>query len=91
MPAQPVDLACALGDQVRAVIVQQPDLHGPLVKERGRESLNTLPDNGTSDGPGIDLIRLARLAFASPCLTHHPRGHANDALPCSDQGLLEAP
>ena len=73
------------------MIVQQPDLQGPLVKERGREALDALSDNGAGDGPGVDLIRLAWLALAAPCLTHHPRRDTNDALTRSDQRLLEAP
>ena len=91
MPAQTADLPGALGDEISAMIVQQADLQSTLVKERRGEALNSLSDNSASHGPGVDLIRLTMLAFAAPCLAHHPRRDANNPLTRSDQGLLETP
>jgi hypothetical protein len=39
VPAQPVDLSRALGDEIRAVIGQQPDLKRLLVQIGSREAL----------------------------------------------------
>ncbi len=33
------------------MIAQQPDLHGVLVEERGREALDALTQNGSGDRP----------------------------------------
>jgi hypothetical protein len=60
VPAQPVLMAGALGDEIVAVIGQQPDLERGLVQERHRQLLNALLDRRSGDCDRIDLIRLAR-------------------------------
>ena len=64
MPAHPVHGAGPLGDQIAAVIEQQPDLDRLLVQERDGEPLDTVPDDGAGDRQRVDLIRLARRPFA---------------------------
>jgi hypothetical protein len=62
---QPVDQLCALVDQRFAVIAQQPDLHGVLVEERGRETLDASQRTARAISAGIDLVGLPWLAFAA--------------------------
>jgi hypothetical protein len=66
MPAQPVLNARALGDEVLAVIRQQPDLHRLHVQMRGREALDAVFDDGACDRERVDLIRLAGSALTAP-------------------------
>jgi hypothetical protein len=91
VPAQPVDLPCPLSYEVRAMVDEQPDLHCPLVQERSRETLHSLPQHSTSDRASVDLIRLPRLALPTTGLTHHLRGNPHHTLTSSDQRLLQAP
>jgi hypothetical protein len=90
MPAQPVLCARALANEILAVIAKEPDLHCLVIQIRGRETLNAVPDDGSGDRESVDLIGLARLTLPTPRSTHHPWGHADDALTRSDQSLLEA-
>ena len=66
MPAQPVLHAGALGDEVLAVIRQQPDLHRLLIQMRGRETLDAVFDDGACDRERVDLIGLAGPALPAP-------------------------
>ncbi len=49
MPPQPVLDAGALGDEILAVIGEQPDLERLLVQMGGGEVLNSVLDHGTGD------------------------------------------
>ena len=91
MPAQPVLDAGALGDEILAVIRQQPDLHRLLVQIRGREVLHAVLDDRSGDRERVDLIRLARLALTAPGGAHPMRRDADDPLAGRDQRLLKRP
>jgi len=73
------------------MVVQEANLKRALIKERGREALHALPNDSTRDGSRVDLVRLARLALATPCLTHHPWRDPNNTLTSRDQRLLKTP
>jgi transposase len=88
MPAQPVDRPGALGDQIAAVIEQQPDLHRLLVQIRDWEPLDPVLDHRTRDRKRVDLIGLARLALALARGAHPVR---RDPLARGQQRLLEPP
>ena len=79
----------ALGDEVLAVIGEQPDLHRSLVEVGGGEALHAVLDDGPSDGERVDLVRLAGLALAAPRGAHPLRRHPHDPLAGRDQRLLE--
>src|SRR4051812_20465405 len=72
VPAQAVLRAGALGDEIVAVIGQQPDVHGALIQKRGWEALDSVAQHGAGDGQRVDLIRLAGLAFAAARGAHEP-------------------
>ncbi len=55
VPAQPVDQPRPLGHEDLAVIAQQPDLDGLLVKEGGGELLDTLAQHRTGDRASVGL------------------------------------
>ena len=61
MPSQPVDHPSPLCDQLIAIVLQQADLHRPLIQERDREPLDTLAQRRSRDRGRIDHIRLPRL------------------------------
>jgi hypothetical protein len=86
---QPVDQPCALAHECAAVITQQPDLRSVTVEERCREPLDSLSEHSASDCSGVDLIRLARFAFAATRSTHQLGCDADDALASGDECLLE--
>jgi hypothetical protein len=83
VPAQPVDRPGAFGDQVLAVVDQQPDLPGGLVVLGDREG--GFAQGGAGDGEGVDRVGLAldpdRLAGTG----HQPRRHPHDPFPGSQQ------
>src|SRR5271166_5062518 len=89
MPAQAVDLPCALAHQVGAVIGQESNLKRSFIQKRGREALHALLEDRARYSPGIDLIGLARLALTAPKSAHHLGRNTQNPLACSDQGLLE--
>jgi len=91
MPAQPVLHARALGDEVAAVIAQQPDLHRLLIQIRRRERERAVLDDRSCDRERVDRIRLSGLTLAAPGGTHPMRRHTNDALTSGDKALLKAP
>jgi hypothetical protein len=91
MPAQPVLHPGALGDEILAVIGEQPDLHRALIEVRGGKALHAVLDHRPGDRERVDLIRLARLALPAPGSTHPVRSDADDQLPGRDQRLLEPP
>ena len=64
MPAQPVDRAGALGDELVAIVAEQADLHRLLVEERGREPLDTVSDRGAGDRERVDRDPTSRFALA---------------------------
>jgi hypothetical protein len=73
------------------VIEQQPDLHRLLVQIRDRELLDVVLDDRASDRQRVDLIGLARLAFALARSAHPLRRDPHDPLACCQQRLLEPP
>jgi hypothetical protein len=89
VPAQPADLAGALGNQVRAMIGEQPDLHRTLVEECGRKALYALAQHRSRDSPRIELIGLPRLAFHTSRLAHHLRRDTHHSLANRQQRLLK--
>ena len=89
MPAQPVDRAGALGDEIVTVIEQQPDLHRLLVQIRDRELLDAVLDDRSRDRERVDLIRLARLALPLAGGAHPVRRDPHDPLAGGQQRLLE--
>jgi hypothetical protein len=89
MPAQPVLDPGALGDQVLAVVAEQPDLHRLLVEVGGGKALDAVLDHGPGDRERVDLVRLARLALAAAGGAHPLWRHAHDPLAGRDQRLLE--
>ena len=91
MPPQTVHGPSPLGDEILAVIEQQPDLHRLLVQERDREPLDPILDDRAGDRQRVDLIRLARLALALAGSAHPMRRHAHDPLARGQQRLLKAP
>jgi hypothetical protein len=91
VPAQPVLDPRALGDEVPAVVGQQPDLHRLLVEVGGGEALHAVLDHGPGDRERVDLVRLARLALAAAGGAHPLRRHAHDPLAGRDQRLLQPP
>jgi hypothetical protein len=86
---QPVDQPSALADERVAVISQQPDLRGVVVEEGDREPLDSLSENGAGDCSCVDLVGLARLAFAATRCAHELGCDSHDALACGDECLLE--
>jgi hypothetical protein len=89
VPAQPVLDPRALGDQVLAVVGQQPDLHRPLIEMSDGEALHAVLDHGPGDRQRVDLVRLARLALPTPGGAHPVRCDTHDPLAGRDQRLLE--
>ena len=89
VPAQPVHRAGALGDEIVAVLEQQPDLHRPLVQVRDREPLDTVLDDRSGDGERVDLVRLAWLALALARCAHPVRRHPDNPLARRQQRLLK--
>lgn len=63
MPPQPVHGPRPLGDEIVAMIEQQPNLHRLLVQIRDRELLDTVLDDRAGDRQRVDLVRLAQLAL----------------------------
>src|SRR5215207_7019096 len=91
MPAQPVLHAGALGDEIPAVIADQPDLHRFLIEMGGGEALHPVLDHGAGDRERVDLVRLARLALPAPGGAHPARRYPYDPLAGREQRLLEPP
>jgi hypothetical protein len=89
VPAQPVLDPCALGDQVLAVVGEQPNLHRPLIEVRDGEARHAILDHGPGDRERVDLVRLARLALAAAGCPHPVRRDPHDPLAGRDQRLLE--
>ena len=89
MPPQPVLDASALGDEIAAVIGDQPDLHRLLVQIRRREALHPVLDDSAGDRERVDLVRLARLSLATPRLADPVRRDAHNSLASGDQRLLK--
>ena len=56
VPPQPVDGAGPLGDEIVAVIGDQPDLHRPLVQVRAGEVLDPVLDDRAGDRERVDLV-----------------------------------
>jgi hypothetical protein len=89
VPAQPVLMARALGDEVAAMIGQQPDLERARVQMGRRERLNALPERRARDRRRVDRIGLSRRALAAARLAHQPGRHAHHALAMADQRALQ--
>ena len=89
LPAQPVLGARALGDEIFAMVGEQPDLHRPPVEVGAGEALNSILDHRPGDRERVDLVRLARLSLAAPRGAHPLRRNPDDALASGDQRLLE--
>ncbi len=90
MPAQPVDRASPLGDEIAAMIEQQADLHRLPVQVRDRELLDPVLDDGPGDRERVDLVGLARLALTLAGRAHPLRRDTHDPLAGRQQRLLQA-
>jgi riboflavin biosynthesis pyrimidine reductase len=91
MPPQPVLSAGALGNEIVAVIGDQPDLHRLLVQKRRRKALHAVLDDRARDRERIDLVRLAGLTLPTPRRAHPVRRHPHHSLASGDQSLLKPP
>jgi hypothetical protein len=89
MPAQPVDRASSLDDEIMTVIEQKPDLHRPFIQERDRELADSVLDDRSGDCECVDLVRLPRLALPLARGAHPLRRDAHDPLTGGKQRLLE--
>jgi hypothetical protein len=89
VPAQPIHRAGPLGDEIVAVIEQQPDLHRPLIQVRGRELLDPVAHDRAGDRQRVDLIGLPRPALAFPGRAHAVRRDSHHPLAGRQQRPLE--
>jgi hypothetical protein len=88
VPAQAVLNARALGDEVLAVVDEQPDLATFALETSSREL--GLAQSGSGDGERIDRIRLAALTDRATRPGHQLRRDAHDPLARGKQEALEA-
>ena len=91
MPPQPINRARPVGDEIGAVIEQQPDLHRPLIQVRGREPLDPVSYDRAGDRQRVDLIGLPRPALALAGRPHSMRRDSHHPLTSRQQRLLEPP
>ena len=87
VPAQTVLDSCPLGDQVGAVIVDQPHLALRAGQLRNRQS--RISQRRPSNRERVDRVRLAPLTIGPARLTHQPRRHPYDPLAAAEQEALE--
>ena len=66
MPAQPLLIAAAGGDEVLAVVDQQADVKRGAVEVSAGELLDSFLERGAGDCEGVDRVRLAPLARGAP-------------------------
>lgn len=89
VPAQTVDLACALPDEVLAVIDEQSQLTArPVQACHGQIGLAPCSSRHRE---GIDRIGLAVGARGVACMRHKLRWHPHDLLTGTEQVGLQAP
>ena len=89
MPAQPLLIAAAGGDQVLAVVDQQANVERGAVQVRAGELLDSFLERGAGDAERVDRVRLAALARGAPGAGHVLRRDAHDPLAAGDQEPLE--
>ena len=82
VPAQPVLDPGPLGNEIVAVVDQQPDLPLGAVEPRGRQ---VLPESCPGNRKGVDRIALAGLARRAPGAGHELGWHAHHGLTGPDQ------
>ena len=89
MPAQPLLIAAAGGDEVLAVVDQQADVKRGAVEVSAGELLDSFLERGAGDCEGVDRVRLAPLARGAPGAGHVLGSHTDDPLAAGDQEPLE--
>ena len=62
MPAQPLLVLAASGDQILAMVDQQANVERGAVQVRSGEVLDPFPERGTGDAERIDRVGLPALA-----------------------------
>ena len=62
MPAQPLLIAGAGGDQILAMVDQQANIERRTVQVRSRELVDPFLERGARDAERVDRVRLAALA-----------------------------
>lgn len=88
VPAQPALDPGALGDQVPAMVDQQPHLAGGTVELGDGQAVVT--QGGEGDCLGVDRVGLARLASATSGAGHQPGRDAHHTCAGAEQVTLEA-
>jgi hypothetical protein len=83
MPAQPVDYARSLADQVFAVVDQQPHLAFVPIEPRDRQV--GLAQGSAGDGERVDSVGLPERARTSPRIGHQLRRHPDDPFASGEQ------
>ena len=88
VPAQTVDVAGAVPDQVFSVIHEQAQLAGGTIQTGDRES--RLAKRGPRDRQGVDRVGLAVRACRVAGMSHHLGRHSHDLLAGGKQIRLES-
>ena len=89
MPAEPLLILSASGDEILAMVDQQANIHRGAVEVRSGELADSFLERGARDAERVDRVRLAALARGAPGACHVLGGDPHDSLAAGDQEPLK--